>query len=102
MSEKLTEKQVEEKLRLEKRKSLKQKELLNEILKEDAFYDPEEPITKEEYILRAQVRNAMSGDIKSAEFVRDLSGNKPKDEVVLDGKLTLSEALSKIADKEKY
>ena len=102
MEEKLTKRQVEERLNIEKRKSLKQKELLNEILKEDTDYIPEETISKEEYILRMQVKNAMDGDLKSAEFVRDLSGNKPKDEVVLDGKLTLGEALSKIADKEKY
>lgn len=38
-------------------------------------------ITVQEAIMLAQIQKAMKGDTRAAEFVRDSSGNKPKDDV---------------------
>lgn len=37
-------------------------------------------ITVQEAIMLAQIQKAMKGDTRAAEFIRDSSGNKPKDE----------------------
>lgn len=42
-------------------------------------------ITVQEAIMLAQIQKAVKGDTRAAEFVRDSSGNKPKDEVQLSG-----------------
>ena len=44
-------------------------------------------ITVQEAIMLAQIQKAIKGDTKAAEYVRDTSGNKPKDDVVLNGSL---------------
>lgn len=44
-------------------------------------------ITVQEAIMLAQIRKAMKGDTKAAEFVRDSSGNKPKDDVAISGNI---------------
>lgn len=38
-------------------------------------------ITVQEAIMLAQIQKAMKGDTRAAEFVRDSSGNKPKDDL---------------------
>lgn len=38
-------------------------------------------ISVQEAIMLAQIQKAMKGDTRAAEFVRDSSGNKPKDDV---------------------
>lgn len=38
-------------------------------------------ITVQEAILLAQIQKALRGDTKAAEYVRDSSGNKPKDDL---------------------
>lgn len=40
-------------------------------------------ITVQEAIMLAQIQKAMKGDTRAAEFIRDSSGNKPKDDVSL-------------------
>lgn len=42
-------------------------------------------ITVQEAIMLAQIQKAMKGDTRAAEFVRDSSGNKLKEEVALSG-----------------
>lgn len=42
-------------------------------------------LSVEEAIMVAQIQKAMKGDTTAAAFIRDTSGNKPKDEVELAG-----------------
>lgn len=42
-------------------------------------------ITVQEAIMLAQIKRALSGDTKAAEYVRDTSGNKLKDSVEFSG-----------------
>lgn len=42
-------------------------------------------ITVQEAIMLAQIQKAIKGDTRAAEYVRDTSGNKLKDEVALSG-----------------
>lgn len=42
-------------------------------------------ITVQEAIMLAQIKKAMKGDTRAAEFVRDSSGNKPKDDIAISG-----------------
>ena len=64
-------------------------------------------ITVQEAIMLAQIQKAMKGDTRAAEFVRDSSGNKPKDDVVLSGNINnpfeglTTEELKKLIDDEK-
>lgn len=44
-------------------------------------------ITVQEAIMLAQIQLAIAGDTKAAEYVRDTSGNKLKDGVVLSGNI---------------
>lgn len=44
-------------------------------------------ITVQDAILIKQTQKAMMGDTKAAEFVRDLSGNKPENTLNIDGKV---------------
>lgn len=44
-------------------------------------------ITVQDAILIKQTQKAMMGDTKAAEFVRDLSGNKPENTLNIDGKI---------------
>lgn len=42
-------------------------------------------ITVQEAIMLAQIKKAVKGDTKAAEYIRDTSGNKIKDELKLSG-----------------
>lgn len=42
-------------------------------------------ITVQEAIMLAQIQKAMKGDTRAAEFVRDSSGNKPVDDISING-----------------
>lgn len=42
-------------------------------------------ITVQEAIMLAQVQKALKGDTRAAEYIRDTSGNKAKEEVALSG-----------------
>jgi hypothetical protein len=44
-------------------------------------------ITVQDAILIKQTQKAMMGDTRAAEFVRDLSGNKPENTLNIDGKV---------------
>lgn len=44
-------------------------------------------ITVQEAIMLAQIKKAMKGDTRAAEFVRDSSGNKPKDDLAISGSI---------------
>ena len=44
-------------------------------------------ITVQEAIMLAQIKKAMKGDTKAAEFVRDSSGNKLKEGVEISGEI---------------
>ena len=44
-------------------------------------------ITVQDAILIKQAQKAMMGDTRAAEFVRDLSGNKPENTLNIDGKI---------------
>ena len=62
-------------------------------------------ITVQDAILLAQVKKAMKGDTRAAEYIRDTSGNKIKDELQLSGNvnnpfegLTTEQLLKMIGD----
>lgn len=42
-------------------------------------------ITVQEAIMLAQIKKAVKGDTRAAEYIRDTSGNKAKEEVALSG-----------------
>ena len=42
-------------------------------------------ITVQEAIMLAQIQKAVKGDTRAAEFIRDSSGNKPKEGIELSG-----------------
>lgn len=44
-------------------------------------------ITVQDAILIKQTQKAMMGDTRAAEFIRDLSGNKPENTLNIDGKI---------------
>ena len=57
-------------------------------------------ITVQEAILLAQIKEALSGDTKAAEYIRDTSGNKFKETVEVNGSLnTQSDKLDKILEQ---
>lgn len=53
-------------------------------------------ISVQDAIVISMVNEAISGNVKAAEFVRDLIGEKPKDSVELSGELKSSEKLDSI------
>lgn len=63
-------------------------------------------ITVQEAIMLAQIQLAIAGDTKAAEYVRDTSGNKLKDGVVLSGSINnpfadlTTEELKKLIESE--
>ena len=63
-------------------------------------------ITVQEAIMLAQIKKAVKGDTKAAEYIRDTSGNKLKDAIVLSGAVSnpfaglTTEELKKLADDE--
>lgn len=44
-------------------------------------------LSVDEAIIIKQVEKALKGDIKSAEFIRDTSGQKPREEISVSGEL---------------
>lgn len=44
-------------------------------------------ITVQEAIMLAQIKKAMKGDTRAAEFIRDSSGNKLKEEIQIGGEI---------------
>lgn len=44
-------------------------------------------ITVQEAIILAQIKKAIKGDTRAAEYIRDTSGNKAKEEVAISGSL---------------
>ena len=63
-------------------------------------------ISVQEAIMLAQIQKAMRGDTRAAEFVRDSSGNKPNDNIVLGGEVNnpmaglTTEELKKLVNSE--
>jgi hypothetical protein len=58
-------------------------------------------ITVQEAILLQQVKKAMDGDTKAAEYVRDTAGDKPTDKVELNSKIDLDEKINEIEEYMK-
>lgn len=58
-------------------------------------------ITVQEAILLQQVKKAMNGDTKAAEYVRDTAGDKPTDKVELNSKIDLDEKINEIEEYMK-
>ena len=44
-------------------------------------------LTVQEAIMLAQIQKAMNGDTKAAEFVRDSSGNKPREDIAVNARV---------------
>lgn len=67
--------------------------LLGRTVKSDMFLEPEQyerlallhgrKITVQQAIMVSMINNAVNGDVRSAEFIRDTSGQKPTDKVEL-------------------
>lgn len=56
-------------------------------------------ITVQDAIMLKQIQKAMKGDTKAAEYVRDTSGNKPKDELEMDMDMDLKISIDYGEDK---
>jgi len=83
-------------------KNRKMKELCMQMLKlpleKGRFYDVDEVkniaqvhgvnTDAETAIVTAMIHNAINGDVKSAEFLRDTSGQKPSDKVDVKGEIS--------------
>jgi hypothetical protein len=57
-------------------------------------------MTTQDAIIVAQSIKAISGDTKAAEFIRDTSGQKPKDKVEMSGQVSYESALKKVQGSE--
>lgn len=63
-------------------------------------------ITVQEAIMLAQIKKAIKGDTKAAEYIRDTSGNKPGESVMLSGNVNnpfeglTTEELKKLVDDD--
>lgn len=55
-------------------------------------------ITVQEAIMLAQVQKALKGDTRAAEYIRDTSGNKAKEEVALSG--TINNPFANLSTEE--
>ena len=58
--------------------------------------------TNADLILEKMIELAKDGDIKAAEFVRDVSGNKPKTDLNLKAEVTLQEALKNVVGDDEF
>lgn len=58
-------------------------------------------ITVQEAILLQQVKKAMDGDTKAAEYVRDTAGEKPTDKVELNNKINIDDKINEIEEYMK-
>jgi hypothetical protein len=50
----------------------------------------------------AVLQKALNGDIQAFTTIRDTIGEKPKDEVDLNNKISYEEALKKVSNKDEY
>lgn len=57
-------------------------------------------ITVSEAILIAQLQKALQGNVQSAEFIRDTSGQKPVEDINMTGSLDMVQIIDNIPDTE--
>lgn len=57
-------------------------------------------ITVSEAILIAQLQKALQGNVQSAEFIRDTSGQKPVEDINMTGSLDMVQIIDDIPDTE--
>lgn len=56
-------------------------------------------ITVNEAILISQIQRAIQGDVKSAEFVRDTSGQRPIEDINMSGSVGLVQIIDDVPDE---
>lgn len=60
-------------------------------------------MTVQEVMLWSQIRKAVEDEDTSAFIaVRDTSGNKPKDEIEVEGSLSIEKLLKEVSDEDEY
>lgn len=57
-------------------------------------------ITVSEAILIAQLQRALQGNVQSAEFIRDTSGQKPVEDINMSGSLDMVQIIDNIPDED--
>lgn len=57
-------------------------------------------ITVSEAILIAQLQKALQGNVQSAEFIRDTSGQKPVEDINMSGSLDMVQIIDNIPDED--
>lgn len=57
-------------------------------------------ITVNEAILIAQLQKALQGNVQSAEFIRDTSGQKPIEDINMSGSVGLVQIIDDIPDED--
>ena len=90
-----------------KRKQKSMKESLNALLSMELSKEKAEEIsgevleggmTMQEALMIRAIRTATEGNVKALEFIRDTSGNKPKEEIAIDGNVIMTEADRRLLD----
>lgn len=90
---------------VKQRKSMK--ESLNVLLSMELSQEKAEEIsgesleggmTMQEALMIRAIKTATEGNVKALEFIRDTSGNKPKEEIAIDGNVIMTEADRRLLD----
>lgn len=58
-------------------------------------------ITVSEAILIAQIQRALQGNVPSAEFIRDTSGQKPVEDINMSGSVGLVQIIDDVPDEDE-
>lgn len=58
-------------------------------------------ITVSEAILIAQIQRALQGNVQSAEFIRDTSGQKPVEDINMSGSVGLVQIIDDVPDEDE-
>lgn len=80
----------------------KEKKLLKDLLQTILEMKDHEGVDNQTLITLALTEKAKMGDTKAFEVIRDTLGQKPKDQVELEGKITYEDALKKAEGEHEY
>lgn len=90
---------------VKQRKSMKESlntllsmELSREKAEEISGESLEDGMTMQEALMIRAIKTATEGNVKALEFIRDTSGNKPKEEIAIDGNVIMTEADRRLLD----
>lgn len=61
----------------------------------------ENGMTMQDALMIRAIKTAQEGNVKALEFIRDTSGNKPKEEIAIDGNVIMTDADRRLIDNLK-